>query len=240
MEYSQHARSDEEGKDLKVSSFLTVIYGTMLKSRSCREGGTGTPWSELWNDQMKRCEGFDGGDLEDASESSWLGAGRRTRAFRGSSQDRQSLADDSFTLPCLPSTVVYGHAASRDLDIKRWTVGLDTGCLYGRRLTALVLQHPTQAASGDETEEEEDDIDEDEDEYEGDGNSRSYLVGIPSRIWGSRTSPMDRRTKQEIKAWTQRVHFGDNDPRIDAHIVSVKCPKMGELIEESAIPQISS
>ena len=33
------------------------------------------------------------------------------------------------TLPCLPMTVVYGHAAARGLDVKRWTFGLDTGCV---------------------------------------------------------------------------------------------------------------
>ena len=75
-------------------------------------------------------------------------------------------------LPCYPSTVVYGHAASRDLDVRRWSVGLDSGCLYGRRLTALVL---TRAGHGkyalapsrtvvhsDDGEEEEDEDEEDE------------------------------------------------------------------------------
>jgi hypothetical protein len=33
------------------------------------------------------------------------------------------------TLPCMPATVIYGHAASRGLDIKRWSIGLDTGCV---------------------------------------------------------------------------------------------------------------
>ncbi|KAJ3734339.1 Metallo-dependent phosphatase-like protein [Lentinula guzmanii] len=33
------------------------------------------------------------------------------------------------TLPCHPSTVIYGHAASRGLDINRWTIGLDSGCV---------------------------------------------------------------------------------------------------------------
>ena len=61
------------------------------------------------------------------------------------------------SLHCFPSTVLYGHAAARDLDVKRWSIGLDTGCVsdpillhaqfvevelrqaYGRRLTAVVL-----------------------------------------------------------------------------------------------------
>lgn len=32
-------------------------------------------------------------------------------------------------LPCKPSTVVYGHAAGRGLDLKRWSFGLDSGCV---------------------------------------------------------------------------------------------------------------
>ena len=32
-------------------------------------------------------------------------------------------------LPCMPTSVVYGHTASRGLDLNRWTFGLDTGCV---------------------------------------------------------------------------------------------------------------
>ena len=70
-------------------------------------------------------------------------------------------------MPCYPATVVYGHAASRDLDVRRWTVGLDTGCLYGRRLTALVLTRPKGGAHAQASpfdDEGEEDYEEDEDE----------------------------------------------------------------------------
>ncbi|KAF3935986.1 hypothetical protein ABW20_dc0103706 [Dactylellina cionopaga] len=36
-------------------------------------------------------------------------------------------------------TVVYGHDARRGLDLKRYTKGLDTNCVRGGRLTALVV-----------------------------------------------------------------------------------------------------
>ena len=32
-------------------------------------------------------------------------------------------------LLCLPMSVIYGHAAARRLDIKRWSFGIDTGCV---------------------------------------------------------------------------------------------------------------
>ncbi|KAI0303840.1 Metallo-dependent phosphatase-like protein [Multifurca ochricompacta] len=75
-----------------------------------RKTGKGKPWAEVWDGAMSRCAGF---------ESTVQGTGG--------------------SFPCHPSTVIYGHTASRGLDIHRWTMGLDTGCVYGRKLTALVL-----------------------------------------------------------------------------------------------------
>ena len=57
---------------------------------------------------MDMCHGFDTRDAMDAS----TGVMKKHRE-----------------LPCLPMSVIYGHAAARGLDIKRWTFGLDTGCV---------------------------------------------------------------------------------------------------------------
>lgn len=42
------------------------------------------------------------------------------------------------SLPCMPTSLVYGHAAARDLDINRWTFGLDTGCVSRTLVTRRV------------------------------------------------------------------------------------------------------
>ncbi|GAB7348729.1 hypothetical protein MBLNU459_g7466t1 [Dothideomycetes sp. NU459] len=38
-----------------------------------------------------------------------------------------------------PSVVVYGHDSPRGLNLRRWSKGLDSGCVNGNRLSAMVL-----------------------------------------------------------------------------------------------------
>ncbi|KAG0305415.1 hypothetical protein BGZ98_004184 [Dissophora globulifera] len=36
--------------------------------------------------------------------------------------------------------VVYGHDAGRGLNIRKWSIGIDTGCVYGRELTGYIVE----------------------------------------------------------------------------------------------------
>ena len=36
--------------------------------------------------------------------------------------------------------MIYGHDSRRGLQLRRWTKGLDTGCVKGGSLTALIIQ----------------------------------------------------------------------------------------------------
>ncbi|KAK7033157.1 phosphoric monoester hydrolase [Favolaschia claudopus] len=93
--------------------WVNLNMRSILKDNSITRSKHGEPWANLWNRDMSLCAGFDG---------------HLTR----SSKTKTPLS-------CYPATVVYGHAAARGLDIKRWSVGLDSGCVAKGRLSALVL-----------------------------------------------------------------------------------------------------
>lgn len=167
-----------------------------------RIGDKGTPWSKLWNKQMKRCIGFDTGIASDEDEDA-------------SKKHKDKEDKDDYDLPCRPSSVVYGHAATRGLDVKRWSMGLDTGCLYGRRLTALVLKSST-SGKHDEEEEEDDDEDDTEDGEDDDGEDDDEdLVE-----WTGQFDDED----EELDLRPRRITFGDKSMHIDARLESIKCP----------------
>ncbi|KAG8918193.1 hypothetical protein FRC00_012764 [Tulasnella sp. 408] len=88
----------------------------------------------MWNEVQHLCKGF----------SSELAEGNEPDELK-----RKKY------LPCYPTTVIYGHAAKRGLDLKRWSKGIDTGCVYGRRLTALIFGDPKHKDLDDAGDEEE-------------------------------------------------------------------------------------
>ncbi|KAL8813015.1 MAG: hypothetical protein Q9200_000602 [Gallowayella weberi] len=49
------------------------------------------------------------------------------------------------------STVIYGHDAKRGLQVEKYTKGLDSGCVEGRKLTALVVTIESDQNSKQET-----------------------------------------------------------------------------------------
>ncbi|KAF9971969.1 hypothetical protein BGZ75_001698, partial [Mortierella antarctica] len=39
--------------------------------------------------------------------------------------------------------LLYGHDAMRSLNVKRWSIGLDSGCVYGGSLSGYVVETDT-------------------------------------------------------------------------------------------------
>lgn len=85
-----------------------------------KKNDEGTAWAKLWGAVINRCEGF--GDLDNQHST-------------------RNIVDDALrgsdSLVCHPFTVLYGHAASRGLDIKKWSKGLDSGYVSVARTFSL-------------------------------------------------------------------------------------------------------
>ncbi|KAF8905108.1 Metallo-dependent phosphatase-like protein [Gymnopilus junonius] len=135
--YSSPTKTIEHLRNLQEIAILTRIPQNkdpwaVLNMRSIIDGevskksNKGTPWAKIWKDHMKHCVGFRN-ELENELDDDYKGRDR-------------DIEEQNLRLKCYPSTVIYGHAASRGLDIKRWSFGLDSGCIYRRRLSALVIQ----------------------------------------------------------------------------------------------------
>ncbi|KAF9048603.1 Metallo-dependent phosphatase-like protein [Panaeolus papilionaceus] len=111
---------------------------TTLNMRTVREDGRisnkpkkGTYWTKIWTKEMKKCAGFDIEDMETSEKlnTTW------PVIYEWKHKTKH-------TLPCYPSTAVYGHTASRGLEVKRWSVGLDSGCVsYADFYLACILTH---------------------------------------------------------------------------------------------------
>ncbi|THH33202.1 hypothetical protein EUX98_g989 [Antrodiella citrinella] len=163
------------------------MRGVKKNGKITRKNDKGTPWSKLWNGQMKQCSGLPSSEVHSA--------------------------DNDTEFPCEPSTVIYGHAATRGLDIKRYSMGLDTGCLYGQRLTALVVSR----GKGGEVEDGEDE-DENGDEDGGDDEPEDTRDGEVGRRPRRSYAGLGRRQNNNKK-----VKFGDAAMQLDARLVQIKC-----------------
>jgi hypothetical protein len=98
--------------------WVTLNMRSILKGKVLK-GKKGRYWTEVWQEQMDKCAGF---------KNNGLAMNRDLE---------ESTKHDK--LPCYPISAIYGHTASKGLDIHRWTFGLDSGCIYGRSLSALVI-----------------------------------------------------------------------------------------------------
>lgn len=95
------------------------------------------PWHKIWgwyNDRIfrkKSLKGFAvwGDEVETRLEGAVLEADERDSLLSSTTQKHWPK----------PQVVIYGHHSKAGLKVSRWSKGLDTGCVKGERLTALVL-----------------------------------------------------------------------------------------------------
>lgn len=111
-------------RSITTKKHLPQIDAASKKSKS-------KPWAHIWgwyNDRLFRKKSIKDfriwDDLEwDNGADSWLGT-------LGLAKTKKWPR---------PQVVVYGHHAKAGLKIDRWSKGLDTGCVRGGKLTAMVL-----------------------------------------------------------------------------------------------------
>ncbi|KDN48706.1 hypothetical protein RSAG8_02693, partial [Rhizoctonia solani AG-8 WAC10335] len=146
-----HNQTEEALRKLQELALLTDVpqntdpwakmnIRSVLNNGKVSREKDGLPWSDLWHKVIKLCDGF---DVQPTSNSTAAEFG----AEDGWAEWVGSELKGVRSLPCKDVTVIYGHAAARGLDIKKWSKGLDTGCVYNLRLTALVLGKPWKAGS---------------------------------------------------------------------------------------------
>mgnify|MGYP002402549375 CR=1 FL=1 len=183
----------------------------------------GVYWTTLWNQQMKLCVGYSQGlGMEKMNEE---GAMKRKKKH---------------DLPCYPSTVVYGHSAAQGFHLKRWSIGLDSGCVgliqvargadliqlsaqvYGRSLTAMVLGggkpmhlEVQEPALEDDHIDLIEDINDDENEFTAGGDD-SDREDEDNR----ENAESEEKRRKRRKKGGSNIRFGD---RHRGKIVSVKC-----------------
>jgi hypothetical protein len=112
----------------------------MPSSKRKTQRGDNRPWMELWNwynDRLfrgKSIEKFWNLDAPPVTESEVdVGLGWFGRAWHAVTGVWKAVPKTK------PQVVVYGHDSKAGLQIKRWSKGLDSGCVSGGQLTAMIL-----------------------------------------------------------------------------------------------------
>ncbi|EFP90911.1 hypothetical protein PGT21_001350 [Puccinia graminis f. sp. tritici] len=99
-------------KENKESYTLLEMRGLKKGRRPTKDANKGKPWYKYWNKTMRSC-----------NQTSMTSSAARAWCERA-------------------QYVVYGHWAGKGLTVKPWSIGLDSGCVYGRQLSALVIGKP--------------------------------------------------------------------------------------------------
>ncbi|KAK5744908.1 hypothetical protein LTR17_001659 [Elasticomyces elasticus] len=98
--------------------------------------GNSKPWFNIWNwyqDRVDRGRSVDGFHVY--SYAAWLGK----QAPRGWFEKVQHVLPSKHNDKITPQVAVYGHDSKMGLQLHRWSKGLDSACVSGGHLTAMVL-----------------------------------------------------------------------------------------------------
>lgn len=102
----------------------------------------GTPWFKVWGREQELLEGpirVEGGAVGDASELEY--EKNEARVGEEGEEDEEDEENDvaSNEHGVQPTVVIYGHDSKTGLNIRKWSKGLDSGCVNGDRLSGLLI-----------------------------------------------------------------------------------------------------
>ncbi|KAF8463847.1 hypothetical protein BDZ91DRAFT_293441 [Kalaharituber pfeilii] len=110
-----------KGKEGKEDKDGRVAWGGGRGSSTSK----GRHWAKVWN------------EYEDAKQQGKLIVGSEEE--EGEGQDGWLEGERG-----VGKTVVYGHYAAKGLDIRKWSKGIDSNCVRGGHLTALVVERKVE------------------------------------------------------------------------------------------------
>ncbi|KAI7596137.1 chloride channel protein 3 [Hortaea werneckii] len=120
--------------NMRSIDHITHVPSALHQTRK----GKSRPWMQIWNwynDRLARGRSTKGFHLytkeqyeaeQDEARQSWL-----DRIWGVVARSKKTVAR--------PQVAVYGHDSKKGLQLHRWSKGLDSGCVKGGQLTALVL-----------------------------------------------------------------------------------------------------
>ena len=111
--------------------WVVLNMRSVVGRKISRKSNEGVPWTKIWNQHMNSCSGFKHTLAQVPDATGDLDVNTTEENM------------DKLHLSCYPSTTIYGHTASRGLVAKRWSFGLDSGCVYRRKLSALIIGKST-------------------------------------------------------------------------------------------------
>ncbi|KAF4614148.1 hypothetical protein D9613_007798 [Agrocybe pediades] len=119
--------------------WVTLNMRSVAKGKVKKKAKEGKPWSKIWNQHMKNCVGYGRHGAKAERPWSMEDIEDDDNGVEFDFDNFEMSSTKKMRLLCYPSTTIYGHAAARGLEVKRWSFGLDTGCVYEKKLTALVI-----------------------------------------------------------------------------------------------------
>jgi len=103
--------------------WVTLNIRSIANGKVKRRSSKGKPWSKIWEEHMQSCVGYDKHETTNEALSFYEDNSNQ----ESEEYDRHGLK--RLNLLCYPSTTIYGHSAARGLNAKRWSFGLDSGCV---------------------------------------------------------------------------------------------------------------